>query len=492
MTDTFTNMLTLPEIVAALKRHWLKGGVVAVGMLILVAAAVYSLPRTYQSEAKIIVKIGRETVTLDPTVSTGQLVSIYESRENELNSLLEVLRSREVLEQVIDRVGTDALLYGGRIVEQPKVTQVSISGQDPSLEEPLSRRNGSARQASLKKLEKAIEIWAPKRSSVIAVRAKAESPDLAQAIVAAVLDAFRDEHVRVNRTHGSHEFFVEQEKVLKDRWQVASEKLRTTKDAMGVASIEGKRNMLQQQLNDIESRTISVQADLASNVAKTNSLRRVIAGLPETTVTSQVENANGAHDQMRGSLYSLQIKEQELLSKLQPDHPQVLAVRAQVADLEKILAGEQLVRSQKTKSINPHRQAMELDLLNQTSQRDALIGLSEQLTKQKEKIHEDLRTLNQQEIELGELQRTVQIAETSYRDVAGKLEQTRLNTALEHDRISNVNVVQPATFNSIPVSPKRSMILMLAGLMSAMSGAMVPLGLAFNDRRLRASGSDWE
>lgn len=490
MIDQFTNMLTLNEVRDALKRHWLKGATVAVGLLIVVTAAIYSLPRTYQSEAKILVKIGRETVTLDPTVSTGQLVSIHESRENELNSLLEVLRSREVLERVIDRIGTNALLYGGAIAAQPKVKQASLSGTATNLEEPVPvRRNNYSRQQSLKMLEKAIEIWAPKRSSVIAVRAKADSPELAQAIVAEVLSAFRDEHVRVNRTQGSHEFFVEQEKVLKDRWQTASNKLRTTKDSMGVASIEGKRNMLQQQLNDIESRMISVNADLASNKAKTESLRKTIANLPETTVTQQVENASSAHDQMRGSLYSLQIKEQELLSKFQPNHPQVKAVRDQVADLKRILAGEQVVRQQKTKSINPHRQALELELLNANSARDGLVGLAEQLKRQKESIVNELKVLNRQEIEVHELERTVQIAEASYRDVAGKLEQARLNQALENERISNVNVVQPATYNSTAVSPKRSMILMLAGMMSAMSGAAVPLGLAFNDRRLKSTQS---
>src|SRR4051812_47968052 len=99
----------------ALRTHGIKGGKVAGAMFLAIAVVTFLLPRTYYSEAKLFVKAGWETLSLDPTATTGQTVSIYESRESEINSILEVLRSREVTGGVVDVLGVNAILHAGAI-----------------------------------------------------------------------------------------------------------------------------------------------------------------------------------------------------------------------------------------------------------------------------------------------------------------------------------------------------------------------------------------
>ena len=81
---------------------------------------------------------------------------------------------------------------------------------------------------------------------------------------------------------------------------------------------------------------------------------------------------------------------------------------------------------------------------------------------------EKLKPLNDHALDIAQLQRQVDILEDKYRIHSEKLEQARVDEALEVERISNVNVVQPATFVEKPVSPRKLLTLMV-GLVKMIS-----------------------
>ena len=67
-------------------------------------------PKTYQSEAMLLVRLGRENVSLDPTAATGQTVNLSQNRENEIKSEMEILTSQALAEMVVDTIGYEAFL----------------------------------------------------------------------------------------------------------------------------------------------------------------------------------------------------------------------------------------------------------------------------------------------------------------------------------------------------------------------------------------------
>src|SRR5262245_18299487 len=76
--------------------------------------AYFSLtPRKFQSEAKVLVRIGRESITLDPTATTGQYVAMAESRESELHAVEELIASRATAEKIVDQFGPAVILEKG-------------------------------------------------------------------------------------------------------------------------------------------------------------------------------------------------------------------------------------------------------------------------------------------------------------------------------------------------------------------------------------------
>ena len=55
--------------------------------------------------SELIVPLGRESVTLDPTATTGQTMQVQETRDNQINSTRDMLSSRVLLERVVEKIG---------------------------------------------------------------------------------------------------------------------------------------------------------------------------------------------------------------------------------------------------------------------------------------------------------------------------------------------------------------------------------------------------
>ena len=59
-------------------------------------------PKQYVSEAKLMIRVGRESVSLDPSATTSQTLMLQKTQEEEVNSALDLLRSRRIAERTVD------------------------------------------------------------------------------------------------------------------------------------------------------------------------------------------------------------------------------------------------------------------------------------------------------------------------------------------------------------------------------------------------------
>ena len=129
---------SMRDFYAILFRHKWKVIVFFLAVMVTVTLGTFLTAEIYRSEAKLLVRFGRESVGLDPTATTGQTISIGQSRESEINSELEILKSRELAERVVDKIGPKAFL------ERP---DEEIIG-DPSLEGKPGPRPGKSASSS--------------------------------------------------------------------------------------------------------------------------------------------------------------------------------------------------------------------------------------------------------------------------------------------------------------------------------------------------------
>lgn len=475
-------------IVRALRKRWHVAALFAIVVMGLTFVGSLMMPRSYFSEAKVFVRFGRENLTLDPTASNGQLISIYESRESEINSLLEILRSRLVLDKVVEMLGPQYILHGHEkqidpetgLTAENSTSDALVSSEIAKLEavvdgirppaKPVIVVPSSDHQRAVLALEKELEIFAPKKSNIISVACKAQTPDRAQRIVATMIAVYMEEHVRVHRTAGSYEFFERQTDQSLEQWRRASKELENAKNLLKISSIEGKRKQLEDQMAEIENRLKQGTAELAASESKIRGIEQQIGKLPERIETQSLEGPNAAYDGMRTQLFTLEAREFELAARSTDSHPQLIAVRQQIAELRELLKEQGSSRSQPTMSINPARQALELALHTEQSQVNWLRGRAQSLSKQKIALVQDLAALNNAEVRFAQLQRQVDLSEQRHRTYAEKLEQARINRSLDEERISSLSIVQPATFVAKPLGPRKLMVLALGAFVAIVGG----------------------
>jgi uncharacterized protein involved in exopolysaccharide biosynthesis/Mrp family chromosome partitioning ATPase len=481
--------LTPREIARVLFRHRRKMMLFFGGVLVLTLVVIALFPRSYSSEAKLFIQVGRETVALDPTATTGQTMMLEKSQANEINSALEILSSGQVQRRVVEIVGADRILNDRPAGGAPPAAGTEsllarINGAraairawtDPWLKTLRLSDPATDDDLAVRRLDKEIRVWAPKESTIITVAYKAASPQLAHDVVQATTEAFLDQHLRLNRVEGSLEFFSDQAKTLHAKLADAQARLRDRKNEFQMASMEGEREIYVEQIKDVELQILGVERDLAFSQAKVQDLTRAIANLEPEIVTARVAGfANEARDGMREKLYELELQESKLRSSYQDSHPLLIQIRRQRQQAEEILASLPDDRTQTTSALNPNQRMLELQLVEAEAETKALRARQHAADEQLNRLHVQLQRLNDRELQIADLQRDVDISEQKYRMHVEKLEQARVNDELGRGRITNVKLAQPATTMSKPVAPNKR-LLMAFGFVVAIGGA---LGMAF-------------
>jgi uncharacterized protein involved in exopolysaccharide biosynthesis len=480
--DGTRSTMGIRDVGRILFRHKRKMVIAFCSTLAVVVLALVVWPRSYYSEGRLLLRLGKESVGLDPTASMGQTVGVEGSRENEINSEMEILRSRVLLEDVVRRLGHE-------------ISSADSSGPvgnfvNAVIKAPLSALktwlNGeiSPAERAVFELENSIRVNSPRRSNVIVVTCSARNPELAQRILQAYLDSYMIMHVKANRTSGSYDFFVDQSDLVREQLTLANEELRDAKNKNGLASVEGQRANVQSQANAIELALLENERAVSSSEAKIQALRTTLSELPEQQLAEEVELPSLATDTMRNELYRVQIQEKEASSRYTALHPTVIALRRQVEETRQILATEESRANHTTRRLSPVYQAVQTELATEQATSAACKAEAGSLKQQFEAVQSKIRALNDNELRITELLRKSELLEISYRNYTTNTEQARIDQALELGRISNVNMVQPASFVARPASPRLGLTLMLGSLLAVFASVLVALTAEYYDRSI--------
>jgi uncharacterized protein involved in exopolysaccharide biosynthesis len=439
-------------------------------------------PRTYSSEARLFVRLGKESVSLDPTATLGQTVTVNESRESEINSELEMLRSRVLLEDVVEHLGPERILSGSTAGES---SWLGTLFSPVSMVSSLMTSSVSDSERAVTKLEKMIVVGSPRKSNVIVLTCNGRDPKQAQAVLQDFLDSYMVRHGKANRTSGSHDFFVEQSELLRQQLERATHELRDVKNSSRFVSIEGQRANVQAQVDSIESAMLENQRHLAASEAKIAALTKALGELPPQLTAEESVVPNLGADTMRNELYKLQILEKEASSRNTSEHPRVIALRRQVAETQRILDEQEPNRNHVTRKLSVVHQAAQTELMTAQALAAAQKAEGKSLEEQYASVMSKLRTLNDNESHITHLNRQVALLETSYGSYATNREQARIDAALEAGRISNVNVVQPASFVGKPTNPKMAISLLAGFFVASVGAVLLAFGVEYFDRSLK-------
>src|SRR5580704_10912794 len=247
---------TYATVLGSVSRH--RGKLLVFGCLMLDGAVVLGAmwPKTYRSEAKLYVRLGRENVGLDATASLGHEISgLQISREEELNTVVELLRSRSLLEKVVTAVGPETILnpaHESGAKSAPSIFSYARATLQQGVNWLTNDGPLTPQEKAVAALRRQLDMQNVRKTDVILVAHEGPSAAASQQIVSTLINLYLDEHVRMSRSPKEHAFLEEQAASIKNQLVQRETELKSFKDQTGLASPAEQRLTLVKQIGRLE------------------------------------------------------------------------------------------------------------------------------------------------------------------------------------------------------------------------------------------------
>jgi len=420
----------------------------------------------YEAGVKILVK--RERV--DPVVTSEASTQSQFApgvTEEEINSEVELLKSRDMLEKVV--------LACNLQQQRPSAISRVLHSMSRQTTDRVPEKEKQI-EIAVGTLEKKLSVEVLKKTNLIAVNYESPDPELADRVLVALTNFYLEKHLAVHRPPGAFDFFHQE--TQRYRKGLADAEARLVEFTHGGAPVSAKleKEVALQKLAEFDGTLKQTRASIAETEHRIRVLQDQAATIPTRMVT-QVHNTDDATllSQIRSDLLTLELKRTELLGKFEPSYRPVQEVDAQIAQTRATLtAAEKSQLHDETTDRDPTYEWVREELAKSKTDLASLQARAEATALTVRSYRENARSLEQNEVVQDDLTRTVKATEENYLLYLRKEEEARISDALDRKRIINVAVAEAATVPALPTN-HRSMTV-LVGLLLA---SVTSLGLAF-------------
>jgi uncharacterized protein involved in exopolysaccharide biosynthesis len=425
-------------------------------VVVFVAAVlvVRMMPRQYEAQIKILVK--RERV--DPVVTAEQTTQNIapEFTEQDLNSEVELLKSRDLLEKV-------AVASGMALADRAEIFRAAQTLQKDLKVEPL------------------------KKTKLIKVTYRSSSPYQAAKVLQTLTRLYLDKHMEVHRPAGALDFFQARAEEYRKGLKNAEQQLARFDTENGVVTPELEKEITVRKLSEFESEVRQTRAAMTETEQRIHALEGQQASTPARS-TTQVRTLDNALllQQMKSTLLNLELKRTELLSKFAPDYRPVQDIEAQIAQTREALANaEKNQMREETTDRDTTHEWLTAELAKARAELSALQGRFTATSQIVDAYRAQVRRLNEKQIAQEELIRSAKSAEQNFLLYSQKQEEARISDAMDRQRIFNVSIAEAATVPAVPTGPGGLLTVALAALLASLVSASLALAVDYTDRSFR-------
>lgn len=474
-----------------------------------VGVATQRTPPTYRSEAMLFVRLGRENVGLDATTTMGQSPTVHVpySREDELNSVVELLRSRILSERVVDALGPEVILGPESPSPLSLPNKLLASFLKPDASGDTSEETSAAasndevaaftkkpeltpRDRAIMKYEQERGIGSIKKTNIISLSYEARHPALAQQVLKELVDEYLKQHVRVHRTPGARSFLAEQTERMRGKLHELENQLVTLKQRTGIGAPPERLQILAARIGHLESQLLDCETQLAGTLAEAQRLQHSLVGLSQLQLIGRTTGLdNSGADSVLEQLYRLQLQEQELLAKYTAEHVETQQIQRQIAQIQSLLPAPPdtlvAVNDPPPDAAPDGLTPTQAELVHREPLLASLQAKAERLRVQLAEAQQELHRFNEDEVQISRLEREIAVYDANLRKYVENLEQATIDEALQAEQISNINLVERATYNPKPVSPNKLLNLVLGLAMGLGGGLALVLLSEYLDNSLR-------
>ena len=473
----------IADLLGVVRRR--KGTVVVVLLAVILGAyaTLSYLTEQFQAEARLMVMLGRENVEA-PVTATNGAVFAAGVQEEEVNSYIQLLKSRSLCEETVDRVGIDRFdfeppppttLFQKVKAAAKGVARTAKRAVDNTLIALDIKKKLSDREKVIKLVQRSLRVEREGRSNVITVSLRLPSGELARETLDAHLEGYFSRHVRLRAVPNIVTVFGDEADEYRQELGRLTEERSRIRDEWGVSSVDLQRAEMLRRLNQLLSSLDEQRAEIRMRSGLRDALHRAAGGMPDWIVSSEAREPNPLSDRLVAALNEMRMERVSALTRFKEGTAVIRALDEQIGALESMLGTASERREGQEISIpNPTRQ----DFLQRIAELDAeLEGLNASVQVKAEQatvLREDLHRLNQGEelLRMVDLERSV--LEQKFLANAARREQARIEEGMVAQRIANVTVLSPPVASPEPASPRKLTIMAV----SVVAGLFLGLGVA--------------
>ena len=489
MEEKFTEQ-TLRDFYYVLFRHKKKILIFFFIVVIAFSVQVYNVPDFYLSEASLIVTAGRENIEMIPTAGSAATTS----RSSNLNTEIEILRSREVIEGVIDKIGIESFLVkkgnNNNIIKNPghsekkennlKYSNTDIKSVNNSQNLDLSDEIVYIRENIILNLIGNIDLSIARGTNIINISYQSRNPELSQKVVSTLIDVFIEKRTNIHYSSSSFDFFNKQTKQHQETLNKIEEQIVVLKNKFNIGSLEEYRSNLMSRIEARNQEVVQNNDAIAETESKIEFIKNQLKNIPVSNESETMIDS----ENIRSELNSLHARLRELLTNYSEENIQVKEVRRQIAETQKLIRD----KSQINDDIYTNYQQLYQDIVSEQKTLVSLQAKKDALNKRPSNSNEEISKLNTYELEISRLERERNHLYESYNKYASNLEEAQIDQIVQNQNISNIRILQSATLPMEPVAKRKFRNLAL-GLFIGFFGS-IGLALVFDymDHSIKKQG----
>lgn len=448
----------------------------------------------YETTAGVLVKTGRENVETPATVQNGQMLS-QGVRDADINSEVQMLSSRALVEDVVDKLGPDAfksvLRKPDSIFGYPKYAlkwsarQVKNGYKELLILTALKKRL-TPREEAIQAAGDGLKVAPVKESDTLTVTVRMPSPGLAVAFTNSLLDFYLKDRVAARANPGGISFFTGELNQKRELMRQAERAREAVRAEWGISSAAEQRSLRLKELSDIETEIAMNESEIARLRQQSGAMSAQIAQLPAMMRKEEVTAPNPSIQSIKDRLAALQVERAQLAARYQPGADPLQAVESEIASLESVLNRQQpTIVSENRAEANPTTWAFRQEIETENVKIAGLQARDQQLAVAAGQIRGVLRRLDRGGDVYEGAERDYRLAENNYVIYTNKQEQERISAALDARDVANVAVYARPSWPFEPVFPRKVFLVEIAIPLSLALAILVAALLNSLDDRIR-------
>ena len=366
--------ISIRDVFTIVLKHKGKILTVFLGTIMTVMGYTLLMPPTFEAQASLMVKIGREHMYRSEF--GGITPALPFDQERIVESEIQILSSRDLTQRVIETLGIAAIYP-------------EISENPPREITPL--------EAAIRKMQDHLSVAKVRDSNVIKVTFENRSPTLAAQSLSLLVNFFKEKHLEVF-SNPKASFLEKQLIVHQNKLKASKSALQSFKQEHGLSSLEEERRLLLEQRRDLDAKLKETNHTMYGLASKLRLLKKQISQISVSTSLESVSARERVIDETKAHLLSLRLKEQDLSTRYKAKSRFVENIRKEISMVETFIDDQEshLTDTVKTGK-NPVYQALELEILRAESERTFFKTQAEEITEQLQELNKTLASFDELE-----------------------------------------------------------------------------------------------